>query len=103
VGLKKLEIGDKNVMIEKGKSVYLAMIYTGWPSKDIFASITMLIRDIEERYGERIARWNGTMRTVKGVDEMLLSFMSNAFKPGSWVSEEEMGEEEWVDILSKES
>jgi len=102
-GLKKLEIGDKNVMIEKGKSVYLAMIYTGWPSKDVFASITMLIRDIEERYGERIAHWNGTMKTVKGVEEMLLSFMSKEFTPGSWVSEEEMGEEEWVDILSKES
>ena len=103
VGLKKLEIGDKNVMIEKGKSVYLAMIYSGWPSKDTFTNMTMLLRDIEERFGERISHWNGTMRTVKGVEGMLQKFMSDEFKPGSWVSEEEIGEDEWVDILSKET
>ncbi len=102
VGLKKLEIGDKNVMIEKGKSVYLAMIYSGWPPKDIFSSLTVLLRDIEERYGERISHWNGTMKTVKGVEAMLHSFMSSKFKAGSWASEDEIGEEEWVDILSKE-
>ncbi|MGD9962387.1 MAG: hypothetical protein AB7S97_00580 [Thermoplasmata archaeon] len=102
IGLKKLEIGDKNVLIEKGGSVYVAMIYTGWPPKDKLASIAVLLRDIEERYGERISRWNGTMKTVKGVEAMLQSFMENEFKAGSWVSEEEMGEAEWVDILSKE-
>lgn len=101
VGLKKLEIGDKNVMIEKGKSVYLAMIYSGWPPKATFSSITVLLRDIEERFGERISHWNGTMKTVKGVEAMLQSFMSNEFKAGSWTSEEEIGEDEWVDILSK--
>jgi hypothetical protein len=103
VGLKKLEIGEKNVMIEKGASVYLAMIYSGWPPKETFSSLTMLLRDIEERYGEKIARWNGTMKTVKGVDAMLHSFMSNQFRPGGWATEEEIGEEEWVDILSKET
>lgn len=103
VGLKKLEIGDKNVLIEKGKSVYVAMIYSGWPPKDVFGNIPMLLRDIEERYGERIEHWNGTMKTVKGVEGMLLKFMSSEFKPGSWTSEEEIREEEWVDILSKES
>lgn len=103
VGLKKLEIGDKNVMIEKGRSVYLAMIYSGWPPKDVFGSITMLLRDIEERYEGRIERWNGTSKSVKGVESMLQSFMSYRFKPGSWASEEDIGEEEWVDILSDES
>ncbi len=103
VGLKKLEIGDKSVIIEKGKSVYIAMIYSGWPRKEIFTSLAMLLRDIEERFADRIIRWNGTMKSLKGVQEMLQTFMSNEFKPGSWQAEEEIGEAEWVDILDKGS
>ena len=102
VGLKKLEIGDKNVMIEKGQSAYIAMIYSGWPRKDVFESLTMLLRDIEERYKGKIERWNGTGRTVKGVEPMLQSFMADSYKPGAWQAEETLGEEEWVDILDKE-
>ncbi len=103
VGLKKLEIGDKNVLIEKGKSVYLAMIYSGWPSKEVFRNLSMLLRDIEERYEGRLEKWNGTMKSVKGVDKMLQDFMGKAFKPGVWHEEPEIAEEEWVDLIDKEA
>jgi hypothetical protein len=103
VGLKKLEIGDKNVMIEKGKSAYLALIYSGWPQKEVFDMLPVLLRDIEERYKDKIEKWNGTMKAVPGVDKMLQEYMASAFKPGSWHEEEEIAEEEWVDILNKEA
>jgi len=102
-GLKKLEIGDKNVMIEKGKATYLALIYSGWPQKEVFEMLPILLRDIEERYKERLERWNGTMKAVPGVEEMLQEYMASAFKPGAWQEEEEIAEEEWVDILNKET
>jgi hypothetical protein len=103
VGLKKLEIGDKNVVIEKGHSAYLALIYSGYPAKDTFSILPMLISDIEERYRERLEKWNGTAKTVKGVDRMLQDYMSNKFQPGMWHDEEEIAEKEWVDILNKET
>ncbi|MBU0685868.1 MAG: hypothetical protein KJ653_08510 [Candidatus Thermoplasmatota archaeon] len=103
VGLKKLEIGEKSVVIEKGQSTYLALIYAGWPPKDTFDMLSMLLRDIEERYKGRLEKWNGTMKTVKGVDKMLQEYMANAFKPGTWHEEEEIAEAEWVDILDKEA
>jgi len=103
VGLKKLEIGDKNVLIEKGKFAYLAMIYSGWPSKEVFSKLSMLLRDIEERYEGRLERWNGTMKTVKGVDAMLQDFMSNAYTPGAWHEEPEIAEQEWVELIDKEA
>ena len=104
LGLKKLEIGHKNVMIEKGAFVYLAMIYSGWPRKEVFESLNMLVRDIEERYKGRIERWNGMGKSLKGVEQMLQAFMVNEFKPGAWPAEEEgIGEQEWVEILDKES
>jgi hypothetical protein len=103
VGLKKLEIGDKKVTIEKGQSAYLALIYSGWPAKETFENLPMLMRDIEERYKGKLEKWNGTMKTVKGVDKMLLEFMADTYKPGTWHEEEEIEEAQWVDILEKEA
>ncbi len=103
VGLKKLEIGDKKVTIEKGQSAYLALIYSGWPAKETFESLPMLMRDIEERYKGRLDKWNGTMKTVRGVDKMLQEFMADTYKPGTWHEEEEIEEAQWVDILEKEA
>jgi len=102
VGLKKLEIGDKNVLIEKGESAYLALIYTGWPQKQTFTRLAMLLRDIEERYTGRLERWNGTQKAVGGVEKMLQDFMSDSYAPGAWHDEEKMADQEWVDILEKE-
>lgn len=103
VGLKKLEIGDKKVTIEKGQSSYLALIYSGWPAKETFENLPMLMRDIEERYKGKLEKWNGTMKTVKGVDKMLLEFMADSYKPGTWHEEEEIEDARWVDILEKEA
>ena len=104
VGLKKLEIGEKNVLIEKGGSVYLAMIYSGWPPKDVFDVLRMLLSDVEERYKGRVEQWNGTKKALKGVDEMLQTYMFRKYQPGGWAHDEEgIGEEEWVDIISKEN
>ncbi|MGB2581976.1 MAG: hypothetical protein WBD03_05855, partial [Thermoplasmata archaeon] len=104
IGLKKLEIGEKNVLIEKGSFVYLAMIYSGWPPKNLFDALRMLLSDVEERFKGRIERWNGTKKALKGVDEMLQSYMDLGYEPGAWLPEEEgIGEEEWVDIISEEN
>jgi len=103
VGLKKLEIGEKRVIIEKGQWAYVALIYSGWPAKETFENLPMLLRDVEERYKGRLERWNGTMKTVVGVDKMLQEFMADTYRPGTWHEEEEIGEERWVDILEKEA
>jgi hypothetical protein len=103
VGLKKLEIGDKKVTIEKGQSAYLALIYSGWPAKETFESLPMLVRDIEERYKGRLEKWNGTMKTMRGVDKMLQEFMADTYKPGTWHEEEGIEDAQWVDILEKEA
>jgi hypothetical protein len=103
VGLKKLEIGDKNVVIEKGSSAYTALIYSGWPDRETFEMLPMLLRDIEERYKGKLEKWNGTTKTVKGVERMLQEYMAGVYKPGTWHEEEELAEAEWVDIIEKEA
>ncbi|MDH3365998.1 MAG: cadherin-like domain-containing protein [Thermoplasmata archaeon] len=104
VGLKKLEIGDKNVMIKKGNYVYVALIYSGWPPQSTFDKLAMLLSDSEERYRGKIERWNGTKKALPGIDKMLQLYMATGYEPGAWQPEEEgIREEEWVDLISKES
>jgi len=61
------------------------------------------VRDIEERYKGRLEKWNGTMKTMRGVDKMLQEFMADTYKPGTWHEEEGIEEAQWVDILEKEA
>ncbi len=103
LGLKKLEIGDRNVMIEKGKYVYLALIYSGWPPQSVFQSLSMMLSDVEERYRGKIEHWNGTKKALPGVDEMLQKYMAREYEPGAWQPGEGILEDEWVDIISKEN
>ena len=103
VGLKKLEIGDKNVVIEKGQFAYVALIYSGWPTKEVFKTLAMLLQDVEERYTGRIEKWNGTMKAVKGVEKMLQDFMDSAYKVGAWQEEQAIADEELVDLLEKQA
>lgn len=103
LGLKKLEIGDKNVVIEKGGFAYLALIYSGWPPKETFETMTMLLKDVEERFKGKLEKWNGTSKAVRGVDKMLQEFMVDEYRPGVWQEEEELAEKEWMEILDKEA
>jgi hypothetical protein len=103
IGLKKLEIGDKNVVIEKGGFAYLALIYSGWPPKETFETMTMLLKDIEERFKGKLEKWNGTGKAVRGIDKMLQEFMSDEYRPGEWQEDEGLAEKEWVEILDKEA
>jgi Bacterial Ig domain len=69
-GLKQLEFGDKKILIEKGKWIYAAMIYSGLPPKSVFKNLAHFVQDIEEGYGESIEHWDGTLKSLPGVQEM---------------------------------
>ena len=67
------------------------------------AGFNVKIRDIEERFKPKLERWNGTLKAVAGVHKMLQIYMAATYKPGAWQEEEEIAEEEWVQILDKET
>lgn len=69
-GLKMLEIGDRKVVIEKGRWIYAALIYSGWPPKSVFRDLTHFIQDIENGYGSSIEHWDGTLRSLPGMQSL---------------------------------
>ena len=74
-GLKMLELGDRKILIEKGNWVYAAMIYSGLPPKSVFKNLTYFVRDIEGGYGSSIEHWDGTLKSLPGIQGMSRKMM----------------------------
>ncbi len=69
--LHQLEFGDYHVLIERGKSVYLAVVYQGRDSGLIRKRVRAVLDRIESSYGDVFTRWEGDMQQVEGTREML--------------------------------
>jgi hypothetical protein len=80
--LKKLEMGDRKIVIEKGKWIYAAMIYTGWPPKSVFKHLTHFVTDVEGAYGSSIEHWDGTLKALPGIEGMSKSMLMKKYHLG---------------------
>jgi hypothetical protein len=75
-GLHKLEFGDSNIMLEKGNHFFIALVFKGIENRAMFRKIKGAIDEIESRYGEILADWDGDMDAFKGADEIILGLLS---------------------------
>lgn len=66
-GIKQLQFGGKNIMIERGKNIYLAVIARGRPGIGLKRKVAHLVKEIETDYPD-LENWNGRMSSVKYVD-----------------------------------
>jgi len=80
--LKKMEMGDRKIVIEKGKWIYAAMIYTGWPHKSVFKNLSRFIADIEGSYGNNIEHWDGTLKSLPGMDAASKEMLEKKYRVG---------------------
>ena len=69
--LHQLEFGDYHILIERGKSVYLAVVYQGRDSGLIRKKVRTVLERIETSYGDVFARWEGDMQEVEGTHDLL--------------------------------
>jgi hypothetical protein len=80
--VKKLEFGEKEILIERGMKTYLAAIYTGDMSKKLNARIKELVQRIEVDYPS-LAEWNGSSKNLEPIGGMLDKLI------GEWQSSRE--------------
>lgn len=80
-GLKNLEIGDSKIAIEKGKWIYAAMIYKGWPPKSVFKDFKLFVRELEEAYDADIQFWDGTMKKLFGIKAIAQAMLQKKYHP----------------------
>ena len=97
-GLHKLEFGDRNIMLERGNSFFIAIVFTGQENKGLLSKNRKTIESIEERYKNVLGKWNGDVEAFKGVDEIIALMLS--LKESSDL--EKTKEEEKKDKILKE-
>ncbi len=74
--LRKIEFGEKSVLIEKGDNVFLAVILHRRASRKVASKMQRVVDEIEEKFGTHLAGWDGDMDKVRGVEEIVKKLYS---------------------------
>lgn len=76
--LKKLEFGDSKIIIEHGMVgvISLALVYKGKGKEDrLYETVTMILEDIEEEFGDVLRDWDGNLNSMRGCREIILDHL----------------------------
>ena len=76
--LRKLDFGDKSVLIEKGDHLFLAVVLHGKASKKVAKKMKDVLDDIEDEFSAILADWDGDLDQVRGVTDMVSRLYSKA-------------------------
>src|SRR5256886_17454796 len=69
--LRRLELGDQTVVIERSPKFILAVAITGKPHGEVQEEMRIFLERAERRYGAMMARWNGDPQEVLGLQSMM--------------------------------
>jgi hypothetical protein len=61
----QLEFGEYHILIERGTSVYLAVVFQGRDSGLIRKKVRTVLDRVESSYGTAFARWEGDIQEVR--------------------------------------
>jgi hypothetical protein len=78
--LDELKMGEKEILIERSENTYLAIIFSGPGSKRLRENVKKVLRKIEIEFGETLPTWDGDIRTLAGIKEILATLMNNKNK-----------------------
>ena len=69
--LKKLEFGEKNIMIARGSSFFIAAVFSGYATEKLEKELADAITETEEGFGETLKDWDGHMSQVVGTGDII--------------------------------
>ncbi|MDD1773010.1 MAG: PKD domain-containing protein, partial [Methanomassiliicoccales archaeon] len=67
--LKRLDFGEKKILVEKGERVYLAAVLHGKHAGKIPQRMLQVIEEIQRDFGPVFAQWDGNLENVRGVKD----------------------------------
>ena len=74
--LKRLEFEDRNMIIELGDHLYLAVIYSGKADTKMQSRVENTMNAIKERYWLQCKEWTGDMAEWEGCQEMVTTLFA---------------------------
>jgi NTP pyrophosphatase (non-canonical NTP hydrolase) len=75
--LKRLEFEDRNLLIELGDYLYLAVIYSGRADAKLQSKVEKVMDAIKERYWLQCKNWTGDMSEWDGSKDMVRALFAD--------------------------
>ena len=76
--LRKLDFGEKVVLIEKGEYLFLAVVLHGKASRKVASRMKKVLDAIEDRFEIDLIDWDGDLDKVRGVNDIAKALYSKA-------------------------
>ncbi|TLZ55546.1 MAG: DUF11 domain-containing protein [Methanobacteriota archaeon] len=69
--MQGLEFGDRKILIEKAPHHFVAVVYRGPPTKVLRERVRAVSQEIERKFGDALAHYNGALDSVRGITLLL--------------------------------
>jgi hypothetical protein len=76
--LRKMDFGERAVLIEKGQHIILAVVLHARASRKVATRMKIVVDDIEDVFWEHLLDWDGDLDKVRGVNLMVKRLYSKA-------------------------
>jgi hypothetical protein len=96
--LRKLEFGDRNILLERGNHFFIAVVFSGRANKELASRIKDVVNQIEDKYTGELKGWEGYTDAFEGIDEIIATLL-----PKDQTKEEDKElKEVYVEVPDKE-
>ena len=69
--LHQMDFGDYRILIERGRYVFLAVVYSGKESLALRKKVRSVIERVEGQFGAALESWDGDMERVMGARDLV--------------------------------
>ena len=76
--LRKLDFGEKSILIEKGKYLFLAVILHGKASRKVASKMKRIVNEIEEKFEFHLIDWDGDLEKFRGLNDNVKKIYSKS-------------------------
>ncbi len=79
-GLDTLGYGTTRILIEHGKLIFLATVFSGGEPEGIREDLRKIVRKIEDEHWDTLKRWDGDLDKVKDIDKIIKKLIRTKFR-----------------------
>ncbi len=69
--LQQLKLEGYNILIERGKLVYIVTVYSGTASWNLYFKVKGILKKVESKYSDILTDWGGNMNKVSKVGDLI--------------------------------
>jgi len=92
-GLARLDYGDKKILMEHGKTAFMATVISGQESDEIRNDMKGMVNIIEKNYANVIEKWDGDVSKLSGIKNIIKPLQAKKYSVERKLDSSEMESE----------